>query len=90
MLDQEAVARSKLVGLTQEEAAAQQRYNSALAAQQDIKADGGIDRGIDLFDAQHVAFLDTILLATRSDHCIHMVTPPIFNTRRAPAAPKGI
>ena len=35
MLDQEAVARSKLVGLTQEEAAAQQRYNSALAAQQD-------------------------------------------------------
>ena len=35
MLDQEAVSRSKLVGLADEEAAAQQRYNSALAAQKD-------------------------------------------------------
>ena len=34
-LDQEAVSRSKLVNLTQEEAAAQQKYNSALAAQKD-------------------------------------------------------
>ena len=34
-LDQEAVSRSRLVNLTQEEAAAQQRYNSALAAQKD-------------------------------------------------------
>lgn len=35
LLGQEAVSRSKLVNLTQEEAAAQQRYNSALAAQKD-------------------------------------------------------
>ena len=34
-LDQEAVSRSKLVNLTREEAAAQQKYNSALAAQKD-------------------------------------------------------
>ena len=34
-LDQEAVTRSKLVNLTQEEAAAQQKYNNALAAQRD-------------------------------------------------------
>ena len=34
-LDQEAVSRSRLVNLTHEEAAAQQRYNSAIAAQKD-------------------------------------------------------
>ena len=37
-LDQEAVSRSRLVNLTQEEAAAQQKYNNALAAQTDRAA----------------------------------------------------